>query len=267
MFTADDLTFVICAFGKNIYISDTIESLQAQTEKAHIIISTSTPSSYLDKIASKYGIPLFINTGEKGLAADWNFGYSKVSSQLVTIAHQDDLYESDYAARIIQAVNDAEEPVIVFTDYYELRNGKRVTTSRILKIKRKMNSIFKNRFLRKKHFWKRLVLSIGNPICCPSVTYNKKLCGIEPFDTKYANSCDYKAYIKLIEVKGSFVYISKILMGHRIYEESTTTKNISENIRQKEDIEIFEEFWPKSIAHLIYKVYSSSEKSNIIKKS
>jgi hypothetical protein len=41
------------------------------------------------------------------------------------------------------------------------------------------------------------------------------------------------------------VYIPEILMGHRISEDSATTRNLANNIRQKEDLEIFEEFWPK----------------------
>ena len=53
-------------------------------------------------------------------------------------------------------------------------------------------------------------------------------------------------------------------MGHRIYEESTTTESLKNNVRQAEDASILMEYWPKPIANLIYKIYSNSEKSNKI---
>ena len=267
MFTTNDLTFVVCAYGDNHNIPETIKSLLVQTQKDHIIISTSTPSDYLKEIAERFDIRLYINPERKGPGADWNFGYANTKTQLVTIAHQDDIYEPEYLTQIIQAMNDANEPVIAFTDYYELREGNKVITNRILEVKRKMNCVFINHNMRKSHFWKRRILSIGNSICCPSVTYNKKLCGSAPFDTHFINSCDYQTYVDLIEISGSFVYIPKMLVGHRISKNSATTRNLNNNIRQNEDLKIFEEFWPAFIAHRIYKLYSSSEKSNIMGES
>ena len=51
-------------------------------------------------------------------------------------------------------------------------------------------------------------------------------------------------------------------MGHRISEESTTTKIINEGIRTKEDFEMFKKFWPLSVAKFINKFYIKSEKNN-----
>ena len=63
----------------------------------------------------------------------------------------------------------------------------------------------------------------------------------------------------------NFYYIHKPLMGHRISEESTTTKMLKDNIRTKEDKFMFSKFWPKWFARIITKVYSLSEKSNKVK--
>ena len=38
--------------------------------------------------------------------------------------------------------------------------------------------------------------------------------------------------------------------------------NVTADIRKKEDQEILMQFWPKSVAKLINKIYSQSEKSN-----
>ena len=51
-------------------------------------------------------------------------------------------------------------------------------------------------------------------------------------------------------------------MGHRIDETTTTTKIISEGVRTKEDLLIFEKFWPRKFAKLINKFYKKSEENN-----
>jgi hypothetical protein len=54
-------------------------------------------------------------------------------------------------------------------------------------------------------------------------------------------------------------------MGHRIYPESTTSSNISDNTRKKEDFEILTmcwSRWPKFIAKLVFLFYNKAEKSN-----
>ena len=85
------------------------------------------------------------------------------------------------------------------------------------------------------------------------------------FDNTFKNSCDYMTWVNLSDKKGSFIYIPKKLLAHRIYAESATSLNLSENIRKKEDFQIMCKFWPKPIAKLINSLYAQSEKSNKIK--
>ena len=54
-------------------------------------------------------------------------------------------------------------------------------------------------------------------------------------------------------------------MGHRIYNESTTSEILKENGRTKEDYEILKKFWPAPIAKLIARIYANSERSNNVK--
>ena len=48
--------FAICAYKDSPYLERCIRSLKAQTVPSHIIICTSTPSSYIDRLAWKYGL-------------------------------------------------------------------------------------------------------------------------------------------------------------------------------------------------------------------
>ena len=262
MYTSADLTFVIGAYKENPHIEDTIISLKNQTVPANIIMSTSTPNEFLEKICEKYEIPLYINPVRQGAGADWNYGYGQAKTELVTIAHQDDFYEPEYAEEIIRHANLRDDVIMLYTDYYEYRIDTKVETNKILRIKRMMNAPMTKKAFYGNRFIRRFMLSLGDPICCPAITYVKKNAGEHPFDTNFVNSCDYKTKVDLAAKKGAFICIPKQLVAHRIYPGSATTQNLSDNIRQKEDFEIFCEFWPKPIARLINKMYATSEKSN-----
>lgn len=266
MYTEKDHTFVVCAYKENPYIGETIESLLAQTKKSTVKLSTSTPSEYLENICKKYDIEYHINPHPHLAGDDWNYAYSVADTQLVTLAHQDDIYEATFLEETLEYINKRKQDdvLIAFTDYYENKLGKREDTNTLLKIKRVMNAPLGASLFYGSKFMRRRLLSIGCAICCPAVTYVKKNAGEDVFDTTYINSCDYKTWVDLADKKGAFIYIPKKLLGHRIYAESATTINLSENIRQKEDFEILCHYWPPFIARCINKVYAKSEDSNVV---
>lgn len=261
-----DHAFVICAYKENKYLYECISSLLAQHCKSDIYMSTSTPNKFIFDICTQYHIPVFTNTDEKGIASDWNFCMNIFPiKKLITIVHQDDVYEPEYLEKIIEFANKANNPLIIYTDYYEIRNGKK-NSNWLLTIKRVMNFPLRFSVFQKSIKTRRFILSFGCPICCPSVTYVKTNLPIPLFDTRFKNSCDYKAWEVLSRegggVKGEFVYCPQKLVGHRIYEDSATSTNIKDNSRKKEDMEILCEFWPKFFAKFIFYFYKHAEKSN-----
>lgn len=263
-FDSSDHTFVVCAYKKNPYIGTTIESLQSQTVRSNILLSTSTPSPYLEQVCEKYHIPMVINPHPHLAGDDWNYGYDSASTRLVTMAHQDDYYEPSFVEKTLDALNHYEghEALLAFTDYFEMREGRNVYKNTLLGIKRIMNAPLRFQALCSSPVIKRRILAFGDSICCPAVTLVKETVGPSPFDTTYKNSCDYKTWVDLATRKGGFVYIPEPLMGHRIYSESATSRNLGENIRKGEDLEILSELWPRPIAGLVNRIYALSEKSN-----
>lgn len=264
MYTGKDHTFVICAYKENTHLEHTIETLERQTVKSKIILSTSTPNDHIKKICEKHNIEWFVNPNPHLAGDDWNYGYEQAKTALVTIAHQDDIYNPEFLEVTLNAINKRKEDdvIIAFTDYYELKMGKKQNSNLLLIIKRIMNFPLSLPAFYKSRWMRRRTLSIGDAICCPAVTYVKKNAGANVFDTTYKNSCDYKTFVDLANKEGAFIYIRKKVLGHRIYAESATTLNLSENIRKKEDLEIMCEFWPRPIAKLINGVYAQSENSN-----
>ena len=254
--------FAICAYKESKYLEECIKSLKNQTVKSDIILATSTPNDFIKGLCKKYDIPMYVNDGEHGITQDWNFAYSKADAEYVTIAHQDDIYGRHYAEKVIGMLDSVKKPIIFFSDYGEIRNGERVKSNKLLNIKRVMLAP-----LRIKAFWgsifvRRRILSLGSPICCPAVTFVKKNCPEVVFQHGFRADEDWEAWEMLSKREGAFVYCKRLLVYHRIHEESETSIILGDNARTKEDLIMFEKFWPTPIARVIAKIYGTSEKSN-----
>lgn len=257
-------TFAICAYKESDYLEDCIQSVCNQSVKSKVIIVTSTPNQLIDTLAKKYQIPLYINTGKSGIANDWNFAYNKATTPYVTIAHQDDMYEYEYAKTVVQKLEKKEKALICFTNYAEIRNDKKVTDNKLLKIKRLMLLPMRIPGIKNWRFVIRRILSLGNPICCPSVTYVKKNLPNPVFKPGYLSNIDWQAWERMTRIKGTMIYTKQILTYHRIHEDSTTSEIIRDNQRIKEDYEMFCKFWPRFVAKRICHYYAKSEDSNAV---
>jgi len=263
-YTPSDHSFAVCAYKENPYLEQTIESLEAQWTKSRVFVSTSTPNDYIRDICERHGLPLTVNPAPHLAGDDWNWAYDAAETPLVTIVHQDDIYDPTFLTETLRALNARKhaDALIAFTDYWELRDGERVYKNRLLGLKRAMLAPLGLPGGANARWLRRRILAFGDPICCPAVTFNKELCGPAVFDTSMVNSCDYKTWVDLSAHKGAFVYIPQQLMGHRIYAESATTANLASNVRQQEDAQIFASLWPAWIARRVAHAYEKSGESN-----
>ena len=262
-YAPQDHTFAICAYKESPYLRTCIESLRQQSIPSRILMATSTDNPYLQSLAREYQIPLYVNTGASGIANDWNFAYRCAQSRLVTLAHQDDMYHQGYTSHMLAALNRASQPLIYFTDYNELRNGKEVSANRLLRVKRLMLSPLRVRVFHKSRFLRRRILSMGNPISCPSVTYVKENLPDPLFIPGFKSNIDWQAWEILSRERGEFVYDPSPLTCHRIHIGSETSATINNgNIRAQEGYQMFLKFWPKWTARLIMRFYIKGEESN-----
>ena len=259
-YTAGNHTFAVLSYGESPFLEECIRSLLGQSVRSRIVLATSTPNEENRRLARKYDLELHVNRGRGGIAGDWNHGLRCAGTELVTLAHQDDLYERTYTEKLLLRLNAARQPLIYFTDYYEIREGKRVDDNPLLGTKRKLLGLVR-RFPSSK-MARRTALCMGNAICCPSITYLKSVVGEDPFEYHFSSNLDWELTEKLSRRKGSFVYQPEPLMGHRIHEESTTSAVIHQTGRGGEDLEMLKKFWPGWIAGIIERSYASAEKSN-----
>lgn len=259
-------TFVIPAYKESVYLENCIQSLLAQSVKSKIIITTSTPSDFIAKIAEKYSLPYHINDNP-GIANDWNFALSKAQTPYATIAHQDDIYEPAYTESILNAGSEItiENPMILFTGYYDLVNSKTRPVSLNSVVKKTLLFPFAFKSHISSQFAKKLLLSFGDPVCCPTVAFNLQALKNFSFSTEYTCVLDWYAWYQLAKQPGIFCYINKKLVGHRIHSESETSAQIALGKRRSEEQQMFQMIWGIRMAKFITSIYSFGHADNKIK--
>ncbi|MBO5520060.1 MAG: glycosyltransferase [Eubacterium sp.] len=258
------LSFVVCAYKESPYLRDCIRSLLAQKVSCPVYISTSTPNRYIENIAGEFSLPLILQDHAPGIAEDWNSAYAAADSAYTVLAHQDDLYEPEYAEAALAALGRASHPLIFFTDYYEIRNGRKVTDTKNLRIKRRLLRPLAKHGAGASVSTKRRILSLGNPVCCPSVTYVRANLPPEPFLTGMGSNLDWEAWERFSRMEGSFEYDARMLVGHRIHTASTTSALIGSSRRTTEDLDMLKKFWPAPVASAINCIYKRAEASNTV---
>lgn len=256
-------TFVVLAYKESQYLEDCIQSVLNQTYKSRVIVATSTPNEYIATLARKYDLDVKVNMGQRGIGYDFDFAWNCGETELVTIAHQDDIYDREFAQEVVKAYSKQLSATILFTDYYEIKNNQKVYRNLNLNIKRILLAPLLIPGLAKFQFVRRRVISLGSPISCPAVTFvPKNLSEKTYFASNMKCDIDWLAWERISREKGMFVFVNKHLMGHRVHEESTTTAILEDNIRTKEDFQIFCLFWPKWMATGLTRIYRESEKNN-----
>lgn len=256
-------TFVALAYKENNKLEECIKSVLNQKYKSNVVIATSTPNDYIEKTAKKYNLKVYVNPEQgKGIGCDFDFASNCVESELITIAHQDDVYDYDYSYEVVKAYEKYKDSSIIFTDYYEIRDENKVYSNKNLRIKRALLFPLRWRFLGKFKFFRRWVLRFGTAISCPAVTFVQANVPKEKFSREMKCNVDWYAWEKLSKLNERFIFINKKLMGHSVDKSTTTTQIIHEGIRTKEDLEMLEKFWPNKIAKFINKFYVKSEESN-----
>ncbi|WEV45414.1 glycosyltransferase [Streptococcaceae bacterium ESL0687] len=256
-------TFVICAYKESPYLEQCIISLVNQesvkANNSKVILYTSTPNSYTDKLCDKYEIERYAGV-KKGIGANWNEALSFVDTKYATIAHQDDIYLPDYGTRVLEAFNKNQNLKIVFTDYAEIDAKGQVRERNInLKIKTmglRTMSLFNNKT------YQRRIYAFGNFISCPAVSYNLEVLNDFKFDEDLKMTLDWDAWERIMKLPGDIKYLPARAMYHRIHEDSETSAATADKSREQEEYLIYRRYWPEFISKLLMKAYVKNQKTN-----
>ena len=256
--------FVIPAYGESPFLPACLDSITSQTRRgSSILITTSTPSAYLDTLARRHGVPLIVNPRRGTIGSDWNFALAASDAACTTLAHQDDTYHPEYVARLVQPIGQTPDFSIAFCDYVETSGQNMRPLHANIRIKRLLTRrAFGRGDVISDAAAKRRMLAWGNPVCCPSVVLNRAALPDFRFREDLYSNLDWEAWLRLAERPGAFVYVREPLVTRRIHAQSETTSLIADKRRLDEDRAMFERFWPKPMAALIMTVYRASYFAN-----
>jgi hypothetical protein len=257
-------TFVIPAYGRAAHLEGLLHSLQAQTQTgSRIILTTSTPSPFLEDVAQRFGIALSVNPLRIDIGTDWNFALDAATTPLVTIAHQDDRYEPGYLAALSAALGRHSRAVLAFCDYREHTPQGARPENLNLRIKRLLcrRGFGRSDTLSTPREKIRL-LSLGNPICCPTVMLNRALLPQFRFAGGLQTNLDWMAWLTLARREGDFVYVREQLISKGVHAASETTATIASRARSREDRLLFDQFWPWPVAPALAAIYRFGYRAN-----
>jgi len=254
-------TFAVCAYQESPYLEACIRSLKRQSSPSEIILCTSTPNALIRRMADRYGLPLYVREGEPDIQADWNFAYAMADTRLVTIAHQDDRYHKEYAACLKRRREQYPDMTVFMTDCVIIRDGKPQPYSRVQQVKKLLRLPLSLRCAAGLTWIKRSALVFGNPVICPSCTYDKEALGEPLFTSEFKFALDWDTMWKLAGRPGRFVCEERPLMGYRIHGGATTKKCIENNRRQEEEAAMYARIWPKSVVKLLMHFYRKAYKA------
>ena len=257
-------SYVVPAYGHSPYLERCLVSLREQVQKSSIIVSTSTPFEGLQEVTDRHGAKLVVHSPNKGIGHDWNHALDQAITTWVTLAHQDDIYDPHYTQDVMGAAARHPDALIVFTDAKHIIDGTRRRAKILPAVKKGLLELgFLGRESARSR-WARLnSLRFGNSIPCPAVTINRMRSNVL-FDETMRTNMDWAAWLELCERDGSFVYVRKPLVIHRIHPGSETSETISSGQRTSEDEIMLERLWPRWIARGIARTYALAYSSNSI---
>lgn len=259
-----DHAFCIPAYGHSPWLSGCLASLKRQSAgNSRIVVITSTPSDELSRVSREAGLPL-IETGQRpGIDTDWNFALTATDARFVTIAHQDDLYAPDFSARTRDAFMRHRDALLVMTRYAEHTPAGRRPANRNMRVKSILSEwAFLGREAIASRSARRRLLCLGNPVCCPSVTFDRAKIPDFRFSAGYRTNLDWDAWIRLADEPGSFVYLREALLSKGIHAGSETTATIASSAREDEDRQLFGRFWPAPVVSALMTLYRRGYAAN-----
>ncbi|MBK6616665.1 MAG: glycosyltransferase family 2 protein [Ottowia sp.] len=255
---------VVPAYKDSPFLAECIESLRNQNStRCRVLIVTSTPSPYIQRVAEEYDVPVLVSPRPSGIASDWNFALESATAPFVTICHQDDIYQPDYSTAMLKAIQASDDVLIALCGNTEHTSSGPRPIQLNLRVKRLLLSFaFGDRHIDEARRVRWRLLSFGNPVCCPGVMFNRRLLSDFRFVDTLKSNLDWDAWDRICAKEGKVAYVRDSVVSHRVHEGSETSASIASNVRLVEDFGMFQRYWPAPVCKLIMAMYKRSYSGN-----
>ena len=232
------VSVIIPAYNGARFLRQTIESLLAQTMRACSLICIDDASSDDSAaIAAHAGATVIRNAQRMGLAANWNRAMEIAKSEYFVIAHQDDVYEPEYLATLLHAVQSHPR---AFAAHCKARtideHGAPIAHPAAL---------FKERFwtnddpMEREPRTELEVLQRGNYVVAPTVLFRSSAVSkIGVFHERYAFVTDWEYWMRAMLEGFTFPGVAKRLVAFRRHDETATRAHERTMRRYDEELEL-----------------------------
>ncbi|HEY1878839.1 MAG TPA: glycosyltransferase family 2 protein [Caulobacteraceae bacterium] len=251
--------FIVMAYGDSPFLPACLASIAVQSQRSKTLITTSTPSEFIETCGKAAGTPVIVNPERAGIAGDWNFALRATEVRYVTLAHQDDVYVPTYLARSLDLLGASDDAVLAFTGYYEIDDAGNRRRSRISFAKHALEGAILGTAHEPSARRMRAFLSLGNPLPCSSVTFDRerltgRMSGFA-FSDAFKSNLDWDAWLRLLDAGARFMRTPERLVGRRHNRLTATSALTREGVRRAEDEAIFRRLWPRPLADFIAFAY------------
>lgn len=250
--------FVVPAYGDSPFLADCLRSLRDQTIEANITVTTSTPSPFIDRVAQAFAAPVFVNTAGGHISADWNFALTATTARYVTLAHQDDVYRPTFLQRSARLLSQSPAAVLCFTGYQEIDDHGAPKSTKVSRVTHLLEWATLGSATAISPRRMRAFLSLGDPLPCSSVTFDRARLPDFAFSPDYKCDLDWDAWVRLLEDRRHFVRAPERLVARRHNPLTETSRSIRDGVRQREDLQMFRRLWPSPVAEMIAFAYRAS---------
>ncbi len=247
--------FVVMAHGDSPFLAGALASARAQSLASPVLVTTSTPTPFIENAAKAAGAPLLINPEGGGIAADWNFALRASDARYVTLAHQDDVYYPAFLARSLALLQGDPAACLAFTGYVEIGDNDARVRSRTSLVKHTLERAILGATPAPGPGRLRAFLAFGNPLPCSSVTFDRQCLGDFAFSGDFRSNLDWDAWLRLLDAGAVFVRTPERLVGRRHNRLTATSALTREGVRRREDLIMFRRLWPRPAAELIALAY------------
>lgn len=247
------LTFTIPFYRQVAYLQRAVESVRGQTSSDwELIISAdgglvSQAEEYVRSLADSR--IRYVSTDHPvGMVGNWNRCLELAKGEFVTLLHDDDELEPDYAARMQQVAREFPQAAAFFcrTKIIDERGNERFS----------FPDYYKS-FLRPAGN-KSVVLSgesaaaalmRGNFIFCPTLMFRREMLGQRRFDSRWRMVQDLDFIVRLLLDDHPLVQVPDVLYRYRRHRENATESYTADMSRFDEEWSLLQELSAEFHAH------------------
>lgn len=232
------LSFVVPCCNAGSHLAPLLRSLLAQSLVGLEIVLVDDASDD-DSVATAEAvgggrIRVERNAARLGIASNWNRALAATATPYVCIAHQDDLYEPDFAARMLAALEQSPKAAFAHCRARTIDDEGRDLPSAIEDFKA---DIWRRGLAGdgRQRLFARLLQ--GNFICCSSMVYRRAaLADVGGFDPGLQFTLDWQMSLRLLLAGHDVAHVDATLIAYRRHRTNATRKHIATHDRYREEL-------------------------------